>query len=150
MQEIFARTMYVGWGDLDSNAHMANTAYLDKAVDVRMMFFQTHGFTMREFERLRLGPVVLRDEVDYLRELRLLEPIKITLLLAGMSDDATRFRLRNEFYREDGKLIARLTSTGGWLDLTTRKLIAPPENLIETLRKLARSDDFEQLPSSLK
>ena len=49
MMEIFSKTFHVGWGDLDSNAHMKNTAYLDKAVDVRMMFFQEHGFTMHEF-----------------------------------------------------------------------------------------------------
>ncbi len=150
MPEIFARTLYVGWGDLDTHAHMGNTAYLDKAVDVRMMFFQAHGFSVSELERLRLGPVVMRDEIEYYRELRLLEPINITLLLAGLSDDATRFRLRNEFYREDGKLIARLTTTGGWLDLATRKLTRPPANLIETMKQLARSDDFEQLSSSLK
>ncbi len=67
-----------------------------------------------------------------------------------MSDDATRFRLRNEFYREDGKLSARLTTTGGWLDLAARKLTVPPENMIAVLKNLVRSNDFEQVPSSLK
>lgn len=57
MSEVFAKTLYVGWGGLDSNAHMKNTAYLDKAVDVRMMYFQEQGFSAREFARLRLGPV---------------------------------------------------------------------------------------------
>jgi acyl-CoA thioester hydrolase len=150
MADAFARSLHVGWGDLDSNAHMKNTAYLDKAVDVRMMFFQEQGFTMREFERLRLGPVVMRDDIEYFRELRLLEPVRITLTLAGMSEDGSRFRLRNEFFREDGKLAARLSSMGGWLDLAARRLTAPPENLFRTLRALAQSVDFELLPSSLK
>jgi acyl-CoA thioester hydrolase len=150
MTDIFSKTFHVGWADLDSNAHMKNTAYLDKAVDVRMMFFQEHGFTMREFERLRLGPVVMRDEIEYFRELRLLERVKITLTLAGASDDGTRFRLRNDYYREDGQLAARLTSTGGWLDLTSRKLTSPPAQLFEVMGRLARSEDFEELPSSLK
>ncbi len=35
MPEIFARTLYVDWSDLDTQAHMGDTAYLDKAVDVR-------------------------------------------------------------------------------------------------------------------
>jgi acyl-CoA thioester hydrolase len=31
--------MIAGWGDMDFNAHMKNTAFLDKSADVRMMFF---------------------------------------------------------------------------------------------------------------
>jgi acyl-CoA thioester hydrolase len=150
MPELFAKTFHVGWGDLDSNGHMKNTAYLDKSVDVRMMYFQEHGFAVREFEQLRLGPVVKRDEIEYYRELRLLEPMRVTLTLAGTSDDGTRFRKRNEFFREDGTLAAKITSTGGWLDLTARKLMVPPSGLVEALAGLVKSEDFEPLSSSLK
>ena len=66
-------TLMAGWADMDSNAHMRNTAYLDKAVDVRMLFFTKMGFPATEFERLRLGPVVMRDEVEYFLEIRMLE-----------------------------------------------------------------------------
>lgn len=150
MTEPFVSTFHVGWGDLDSNAHMKNTAYLDKAVDTRMLFFQGQGFSMREFERWRVGPVVQRDEIEYFRELRLLESVRITLTLAGLSADGSRFRLRNEFYRADGKLAARLTSSGGWLDLAARRLTVPPAGLAAALQALARTEDFEPLPSSLK
>lgn len=150
MTEPLVKMLYVGWADLDSNAHMKNTAYLDKAVDVRMMFFEERGFSAREFARLRLGPVVMRDEVDYYRELRLLDAIRGTLALAGMSDDATRFRLENEFFREDGTLAARVTSTGGWLDLNARRLVVPPPQLLAIMNSLPRSGAFEVLPSSLK
>ena len=43
---------------MDFSSHMRNTAYLDKSADVRMMYFSSCGFTMAEFMRLRLGPVV--------------------------------------------------------------------------------------------
>ena len=147
MTEPFTRIFHVGWGDLDSNAHMKNTAYFDKAVDVRMMFFQEQGFAAADLGRLGLGPVVQRDEMEYFRELRLLEPVRITLALAGLSPDAARFRLCNEFFRGDGRLAARLTSLGGWLDLAERRLITPPEALAGALRALARTDDFEDLPA---
>jgi len=144
----FTRTFHVRWGDLDFNAHMKNTAYLDMGPDVRMMFFAENGFPMREFERLRIGPVILRDELDYYRELKLLEPVTVDLVLAGLSDDGSRFRIRNHFVREDGKMAARVTSTGGWLDLDARKLTVPPEALLQALLAMPRSDDFETLPSS--
>lgn len=145
MTEPFSKTFHVRWGDLDSNAHMRNTAYLDTGGDVRMLYFAEHGFPMSEFERLRIGPVVLRDEVDYYRELRLLEPMTVTLVLAGLSEDAARFRLRNEFFDGKGKLAARVTSSGGWLDLSARKLIPPPETLAALVRALVPTDDFEPI-----
>ena len=56
---------------MDFNAHMRNTAYLDLSADVRMMYFAEHGFSMREFETLKIGPVILKDEIEYFRELKL-------------------------------------------------------------------------------
>jgi acyl-CoA thioester hydrolase len=149
VQRPFTRTFLVRWADMDFNAHMRNTAYLDMSADTRMLFFQEHGFTMREFERLRIGPVVRRDEVEYFRELRLLETVTVSFSLAGLSGDASRMRLRNEFVREDGQLAAKVTSTGGWLDLAARRLVSPPPALAEALRSLSRGDDFQELSSSV-
>ena len=137
---------HVGWGDLDSNGHMKNTSYLDKAADVRMFYFESRGFSMREFERLHVGPVIFRDELDYYRELKLLEAIDVTLEVAGLSDDGFRFRLRNEFFGPRGKLAARVTSAGGWLDLSMRKLTRPPAELAGAMAALERTGDFGVLP----
>lgn len=147
---MYSKRLMAGWGDMDFNAHMRNTAYLDKSADVRMMFFAENGFPAEEFARLRIGPVVMKDEIEYFKEVGLLEELDVVLMAAGLSPDGSRFRVRNEFYRLDGKLAARVTSTGGWLDLSARKLSVPPEKLLAALRALARSPDFEDLPSSLK
>ena len=145
MNEPYRKSFHVRWGDMDFNAHMRNTAYLDTAADVRMMYFQEHGFSMREFERLRVGPVILRDELDYYRELRLLETVEVTLAVAALGADGARWRLRNDFFRSDGKACARVTSVGGWLDLGERRMRRPPDELAALLRDLARTEDFEEL-----
>lgn len=147
MPETFVRRFHVRWGDMDFNAHMRNTAFLDVAADVRMMYFQQQGFPMTEFERLRIGPVIMRDELDYFRELHLLQEINVTLLLAGASEDGSRFRLRNEFLTPEGKLAARVTSTGAWLDIGARKLTAAPPALGALVLSLERSDDFAAIGS---
>ena len=147
---MFERRFHVAWAHLDANGHMANTAYLDIVVDVRFMYFESCGFAPEEFRKRAIGPVVRRDEVDYLRELHLLEPFRVTLALAGISDDGSRFRLRNEIVRDDGQVAARITTLGGWFDLKARKLIAPPSELDAAVRNLTRTDDFEVLKSSLK
>jgi acyl-CoA thioester hydrolase len=135
---------------MDANAHMANVAYLNKCVDSRMSFFSQNGFPATEFARRKLGPVVRSDEIEYFREVALLEPITITLTLGGCAPDGSRFRLVNEILRADGKVAARVRTEGGWLDLTTRKLTAPPPELMTALQALQRSGDFEELQSSLR
>ena len=146
---MYEKTLFAGWGDMDFNSHMRNTAYLDKSGDVRMMFFSENGFPMAEFARRRIGPVIMKDELEYFREVGLLVELRVTMALSGLSDDSTRFRLRNEFFLPDGKMAARVTSAGGWLDLSLRRLAVPPPSLAEAIGRLARTDDFAPLPSSV-
>jgi len=147
---MFEKRLVAGWGDMDFNAHMRNTAFLDKSADVRMMFFSETGFPMDEFARRKIGPVIRKDELEYFKEIRLLEELRVTLVIAGLADDGSRFIFRNEFWRGDEELAATVTSAGGWLDLARRKLVAPPEALRAALRSLPHTKDFHRLSSSIK
>lgn len=147
---MYTKVLYAGWADMDFNAHMKNTAYLDKAADVRQMFLIDHGFPMEEFLRLRIGPVVKKDEVEYYNEVGLQQQITVTYALAGHAPDGSRFLLRHEIFRPDGKLSARVTSAGGWLNLAERKLMAPPPALLSAMNALEKTSDFIDLPSSIK
>jgi acyl-CoA thioester hydrolase len=147
---MYKKILYAGWADMDFNSHMRNTAYLDKTADVRQMFLIENGFPAEEFNRLRIGPVVMKDEVEYFKEVGLQQKITVTYALAGHSLDGSRFLLRHEIFRPDGKLSARVTSTGGWLDLAARKLIAPPPALLSAMNSLEKTSDFTELPTSIK
>ena len=146
---MYERSLIAGWGDMDFNGHMRNTAYLDKSADLRMMFFAEHGFPMAEFMRLRLGPVVMKDEVEYFREFHLLDEVAVCFEMAGLSPDCSRMKLRNTFFRQ-GQLAARVTSTGGWFDLAARRLVCPPGQLAELLRAVPRSEDYAELVNSTR
>lgn len=147
---MYTKTLYAGWSDMDFNSHMANTAYLDKTADVRQMYLIENGFPIDEFQRLRIGPVVMKDEVEYFKEVGLQQRITVTYALAGHAPDGSRFLLRHEIFRPDGKLAARVTSTGGWMDLDARKLVAPPPALFAAMDSLERTSDFVAMPSSIK
>ena len=147
---LYSKTLLASWADMDFNSHMRNTAFLDKSADVRMMYFAENGFPASEFSRLRLGPVVMKDEVEYRKEVSLLQEIRVTFASAGHSEDGSRFLIRNEIFDLDGTLCARVTSSGGWLDLAARKLVAPPEALHNAMKSLAQTSDFTVLPSSVR
>jgi acyl-CoA thioester hydrolase len=140
----WSRTLNVQWSDLDQNGHMRTTAYLARAEDSRMQYFASAGFTVGRFAELRIGPVIRTDELSYTAELTLLAEFQLTLVLAGLSVDGRKFILRNTFVKDDGRIAATVTSTGGWLDLTSRKLTTPPSGLHETLAALTRTHDFHE------
>ena len=150
MTEIFQHIIQIGWGDMDANGHMRNSAYLDAASNVRMLFFQTHGITAADFARWRIGPIALQDLLEYRRELRLLDEVRVTLESAGRSEDGSRFRLQNTFYRPDGRLAATLTTDGAWLDLQRRRITRPPQELMAVMQDMARRAGFQVLASGVK
>ena len=147
---MFERVMVAGWGDMDFNSHMRNTAYLDRSADLRMMFFSDSGFPMSEFVSRRIGPVVRKDTIEYFSEINLLEEFKVTLSMAGLSVNGSQFLFRNEFYRSNNKLAATVTSNGGWLDLEKRRLSIPPAGLLSALSNLQKTDDFVVLNPSVR
>jgi acyl-CoA thioester hydrolase len=147
---MYTKTLYAGWADMDFNSHMRNTAYLDKAADVRQMFLIENGFPIEELLRLRIGPVMMKDEVEYFSEVRLQKKINVTLAIAGHAQDGSRFLLRQEIFRPDGKISARVTSLGGWLHLDQRRIVAPPPSLLSAMNAMDKTGDFAVLPSSIK
>ena len=150
MSEIFERNYVAGWTDVDPNGHLANTSYLGYAVNTRIAFFAASGFAPADFVRHRIGPVIKSDLTEYFREIVMLETVRVTMENGGQSDDLSRFRVVNNFYKADGIHAARVTSIGGWLSLKERKLIEPPEELKTAWLRLTRTEDFEELRSSIK
>ena len=147
---MYTKSFEVQWALLDANGHMANTGYMQLCIDCRFAYFESQGFAPADFQSNRVGPVVRKDELEYFRELKLLDKVTVSLAAAALAPDASRFLLRNEIRRADGELAARITSSGGWLDLDKRRLRVPPENLARALLALERTADFAALESTVK
>ncbi len=130
------------WGEIDQNGHMRNVAYLDLSANCRMEFFNANGYTLMDFFGAGFGPIVLKDEIEYRAEVRLADELTVTNELAGMNEDGSRFVFRNRFMRADGKLAASVSSLVMFLDLATRKKMAPPEKLLNAILSMNKSDDY--------
>jgi len=101
---------------------------------------------MSRFASERFGPVVVRDELVYRKELRLMEDFRVDLEAAGLSKDGARFRLRNTFRTSANDISAVVTSDGIWFDLEQRRPRLPPQDLDNLMRALQRTDDFAEIP----
>jgi acyl-CoA thioester hydrolase len=140
----FSIQLFARWSDMDFNQHMRNAAYLGASEDCRMRFLADRGFAAGELARRRIGPVVLEDRLAYKKELALLDAFRVELVMAALTPDARRMKLRNLFYRDrDGVLAATVESVVLWLDLDARRPVAPPADLASVWIGLSRAADFE-------
>jgi acyl-CoA thioester hydrolase len=139
------RAFTVSWSAVDPLLHMRNTAYFDAANDTRLSYLDASGWSPERFDSLRIGPITFDERIRYRRELRLRQEFIVSLELAGVSMDASRFRLRSRFLDARGRNLAELTSEMGWLDITARKVANVPYELSKVIIDLPHTPDFREL-----
>jgi acyl-CoA thioester hydrolase len=109
---------------------MRSTAFLDAVNDARMHFFFDHGWPLDRFVLELIGPVLLRETIEYRHELRLGDSATVETSLVEQTPTGERFTLHNVMRRDRDNLVAvTVTSTIGWMDLERRRLTRPPDEL---------------------
>ena len=134
------------WADFDPNNHMRHTAYNDYAAESRVRLFKKYGLSIKEFNRLDIGPILFQENTKFIREISIGDDITVEVFLKGVSDKGERFKFRHHIFRGDGKLAAEIEVFGAWIDLSKRKLTSPPDIIQELARELTRTEDFEIIP----
>lgn len=133
------------WADFDPNNHMRHSAYTDYAAEARVRMFNEYGLNLMEFNKLNIGPILFREETIFRREIRLSEDIRVEVFLKGISENGERFKFSHKIFKTEGSLAAEVEIYGAWLDLKTRKLTKPPKIVLEALKDIERTEDFENI-----
>lgn len=141
---VFEQTIAVRWADLDPNGHVRHSVYYDYGAQARIAYLQQHGVGIDWMARHGFGPVLFREEAHFYRELKSGDALVIDTALAGLSADHRKWSMRHTI-RRGAELCAVLDLDGAWLDLRTRRIVAPPPELRERFEALPRSDDFRIL-----
>ncbi|WP_374350636.1 acyl-CoA thioesterase [Chitinimonas sp.] len=145
--ESFRHTIEVRWSDCDANQHVRHSAYADFCTHARIEWLRSHGFGFEQFQAHAFGPVIFKEWTEYLKEVKMSERLTIVVAISGLSEDSSRFRIRHDILKEDGRLAARHEVAGAWLDLRARKLMPPPAALATIFAALEHTSDFEQIDS---
>ncbi len=139
----FSKTFRTIWANFDANRHMRHTAYNDYAAEVRIMFLQEHGFDIDYLKKIKLGPILFREETKFLREIKMGADITVDIELSKLSPDGKKYSFIHHIYNNINKeLSATIVIDGAWLDLEKRKLTSPPQKLIDIMNDLEKSNDF--------
>lgn len=139
---MYTKDFEVRWNDIDANRHLANSAYINFMSHTRLSFMYENGFGQAEMAINNLGPVVFYEHMYYFKEVFPGKPVTVSLQLKGLSEDGRFFSFLHNFYDSIGKNIARCEMMAGWIDLTTRKLRAIPDELLASLSHLEKTEDF--------
>ncbi|GAB3817987.1 acyl-CoA thioesterase [Pontibacter rugosus] len=132
----------VMWSHLDANGHMRHSAYADFASQARIAILDEQGLDLGTFQRLKIGPILFREELIYLREVGVNENLRITIELTKARGDGSRWSIRHEIFRSDGVKAAVVNVDGAWMDLAKRKLTVLPDELQDLFMHISRSENF--------
>lgn len=142
----YEQTFTTKWADFDPNRHMRHSAYNDYAAEVRVRFFAEHGFSIDEFAKLHIGPVLFKEETSFFKEINISENLRVTMTLEAASKNLERWRFTHNIYNSKGILAAEVKVYGAWINLLERKLCAPPKAFIAIFKNLTKATDFQEIP----
>ena len=133
------------WSDFDPNRHMRHTAYNEYAAEVRIRYFAAQNFSIDEFTKHNIGPILFEEYTSFRKEIHLGEDITVNMKLSGLSKNNERWKITHEVFNEAGKLSAIIKVYGAWIDLTKRKLTTPPKEAHQLFFNTDKTDDFEEI-----
>lgn len=130
------------WSMIDMNGHLRHSAYADFAAQARVNILERFGFT-KELMKLRIGPILFREELIYYKEIRTNEYIEVSCELLKCREDVSRYSLLSSIYRKsDGIKAAEINIDGAWLDLNSRKLVTLPVEMQKTFMEMPKAPGF--------
>lgn len=141
--ELFSLPVQVRWADLDPNFHLRHSVYYDWGAMCRIDFFYKYGLTAEVLREFDLGPIILREECVFKKEIKQGDTVKITIELTKARRDYSRWTIQHKILKDDSVTSALLTIDGAWLDTSKRKLTVPPEKAVDVFRQMPVGGDFQ-------
>lgn len=110
---------------LDSYGHVNNATYLSLYEEARWEVITQRGYGYNKVHESRKGPVILDLQVNFLKELKLREKIKITVDTSAYEGKVSK--IKQQMIKEDGSIASEASFTIAFFDLLNRKIISPTD-----------------------
>jgi len=133
----------VRWSDLDPNFHLRHSVYYDYGAYCRICFLTENGLTTAVMQELHFGPILFREEAVFRREIKMADKISIDLEVTKSRRDFSRWSIRHQIFKNETTLAAIINIDGAWLNTVERKLLTPPEQIIQVFDKMPKAEGFE-------
>ena len=139
----FSKQISIRWSDIDANFHLRHSVYYDFSSQIRVEVLQHFGITMSLMKEQAFGPIILREECVFKREIKFEDVINIKVAISKLTENASRFTIVHEFLNKDNKLCAIVTIDGAWIDVNLRKFkVLSPDIIHLLLNEFPKTKDF--------
>lgn len=142
----YSKNLEIRWADLDPNFHVLHSKYYDFGAYCRMSFFAEHGITPELLQQHHIGPIILREECFFRKEIRFGDIITINLEISKASGGYRKWTFSHELYKNGDIPVATIVLDGAWLDTLTRRMAIPPPEFTACFDSMPRSSGFVLIP----
>lgn len=139
----YSKPVEIRWSDLDPNFHMRHSVYYDFGAYIRMSCLTEFGLSTEVLMQHNLGPILLREECLFKREIHFKDVVSINLVLKQCTATYSRWTMQHEIIKNSNTVSAIITVDGAWMDTHKRRLAVPPAIVIPAMDKIPRASDFK-------
>ena len=118
---------------VDKNGHVSEAGYLTVANLAYWQICEKVGL-LKLYDKYKISGIVFDTYLEFKKEVFEGEQVMIKLRFSMLDDTRKIIRLLDIYDREK-RLVVKITSNGGFLDLEKRKIVEPPKQILEACLK---------------
>ena len=118
---------------VDRNGHVSEVGYLTVANFAYWKICDQVGL-LKLYNQYKISGIVFDTYMEFKKEVFEGEKVMINLRFT-ITKDIRKIVRRLDIYDRENRLVVRITSNGGFLDLEKRKIVEPPKQILDTCLK---------------
>ena len=118
---------------IDKNGHVSEAGYLTVANIAYWKICEQVGL-LNLYNKYKISGIVFDTYMEFKKEVFEGEEVMINLIF-NISNDTRKIVRRLDIYNRESRLVVKITSNGGFLDLEKRKIVEPPKQILDTCIK---------------
>ena len=121
---------------VDKNGHVSEAGYLTVANIAYWEICDQVGL-LELYNKYKISGIVFDTHMEFKKEVFEGEEVMVSLSF-NIGNDTRKLIRRLDIYDKENRLVVKITSNGGFLDLEKRKIAEPPKQILDTCLKYLR------------
>ena len=121
---------------VDKNGHVSEAGYLTVANIAYWEICDQVGL-LKLYNKYKISGIVFDTHMEFKKEVFEGEEVIVNLSF-NIGNDTRKLIRRLDIYDRENRLVVKITSNGGFLDLEKRKIVEPPKQMLDTCLKYLR------------
>ena len=118
---------------VDRNGHVSEVGYLTAANFAYWEICDQVGL-LKLYNQYKISGIVFDTHMEFKKEVFEGEEVMINLRFT-IAKDIRKIVRRLDIHDRENRLVVKITSNGGFLDLEKRKIVEPPKQILDTCLK---------------